>query len=100
LLPREIVRRQKWGFGAPVRSWMRRGLEQTVRTLFEESVLIEEHILEARGTRAYLQHPVPGEELYRPQRIWMLLMLELWARVFLHGKGDKPGFLLPQLARQ
>jgi asparagine synthase (glutamine-hydrolysing) len=100
LLPREIVQRPKWGFGAPVRSWMRRGLEQTVRTLFEESVLLEEHILEAGGTRAYLRHPLPGEDLYRPQRLWMLLMLELWARVFLQGKGDKPGFLLPQLARQ
>src|SRR6185295_16977356 len=44
-LPQEIIRRPKWGFGAPVRNWMRRGLEATVRTLFEESVLIDQRIL-------------------------------------------------------
>ena len=98
LLPPEILRRPKWGFGAPVKNWMKLGLERAVRTVFEDSVLIDEHVLDADGTREYLAERAPGENLYRPQRLWTLLMLEVWAKVFLAGGGTKPSFALPRFS--
>lgn len=84
-LPRQVVDRPKAPFGAPLRSWMRRDLLPMVREyLSEESV----------NRRGYFQYPAikrmidaneSGREDYA-HRLWGLLTLEVWHRIFVDGE--------------
>ncbi|MDP2958848.1 MAG: asparagine synthase (glutamine-hydrolyzing) [Longimicrobiales bacterium] len=82
LLPPEIARRGKWGFGVPLPVWFRTHW----RPLFESRVLAPD----AR-VRAWLE-PEPLERLWREHQgggadhghaLWALLTLETWLR----GRG-------------
>ena len=94
ILPDAILARPKWGFGAPVRAWMQKGLDQTVQTLFRESAAARWELIYLPGVQDYIETPPPGEDRLRSQRLWTLLILELWARVFLEGNGQRPEFIL------
>lgn len=81
LLPDGVLTRGKVGFGAPVDSWMREGLLELTR-----------RILSTRPASRYglfwgLQGPELRDRLRNltPQRIFLLLCLEVWARVALDG---------------
>ena len=84
LLPKEVRKRPKMGFGVPIGEWFRNELSAYVREVlldpqavgrgyFKESALaslIREHV-ERRYDHGY--------------RLWALLMLELWHRQFVDG---------------
>lgn len=88
LIPAEILTRRKMGFPVPVGSWLRNpfgaivdefvtGPRATARTLFEPEIvgrLAEEH----RSGRA--DHGT---------RLWLLINLEIWQRIFLDGEGTE-----------
>lgn len=85
LLPSEIVRRPKMGFGVPIDHWLREDLRELVfdvllapraiqRGYFHQKVverLLNEHVRKVRGWH---------------YQIWNLLMLELWHRMFIDGE--------------
>jgi asparagine synthase (glutamine-hydrolysing) len=79
ILPQEIIQRPKWGFGAPVMHWMQSGLlDQAVR------------LIQTRpADRQHLFWGLRGNELsahfagLSPQKVFALLMLELWFRIFI-----------------
>lgn len=85
VVPREILTRPKMGFPTPVGRWLRGpfqpllqefvcGPRPRARGLFDPAVtrrLVEEH---RKGTRDH------GD------RLWLLLNLEIWQRVFLEGE--------------
>ena len=84
VLPREIVRRPKTGFGVPLRRWMRVELRDVVGELLSPDVL------EARG----IFDPAAVRDLVRADRagridgtytIFAVVCLELWCRLFLDG---------------
>ncbi len=87
LLPPEILARPKQGFGVPIDVWFRGPLKDlafdtllspraTARGLFRPTAvrqLLEEHV-SGRADRHY--------------KLWNLLMLELWHRMFIDTDGD------------
>lgn len=93
VLPAPILTRPKWGFGAPVTAWMQRGLTDRVRALFRDSSAVRHGLVHQAGVQPHLSAVRAGDFLHA-QRQWMLLMLELWARVFLDGHGERPVFTL------
>ena len=94
-LPESILKRQKWGFGAPVKSWMKNGLNQTInRYLTKDSQLVSCGLFEPKALKAYLQTPRSDEFYRRDQRLWSLLILEVWLQVYVRGNGNKPTFTL------
>lgn len=99
ILPREIIEREKWGFGAPVRAWMTRRLLPVVAALYLESKAAEHGILVGPAAQRLLA--LIGTDLRRPrsaQKLWMLLVLEVWARVFLGAGGRQaPTFTLDDM---
>lgn len=98
LLPAAIITRPKCGFGAPVVAWMENGLARRVRALFRNPVTASTGLIDLPRVQAYLDHPPGGESRFmRAQRLWTLLMLELWARVFVEGRGARPDFTLAAL---
>ena len=97
ILPAEILTRPKWGFGAPVTAWMEKGLAEVVGNLYRESKAVDFGLL----TRAGVDNTVAkarGTREQFSQKLWTLLILEVWCRVFSHSKdGSAPNFTLDDL---
>ena len=80
LLPRPILDRGKKGFGAPMTDWLRGGL----RPMLEEALrdLERRALFEPVETRRLLSEHLSGAADHR-DRLFLLLVFELWARRFL-----------------
>ena len=86
LLPPAVLRRRKMGFSVPLDRWFRGCLKDYLR-----EVLLDERTLK----RGYFR-PGPLRELLREHesgkfdhgfKLWSLLILELWQRMFIDGDG-------------
>ncbi|MEW6556589.1 MAG: asparagine synthase (glutamine-hydrolyzing) [Elusimicrobiota bacterium] len=81
-LPKEILHRSKMGFGIPIGKWFR----TEWKNYFKEMVLSDKSI-----NRGYFQREVIEQMFYEHisgkrdhgYRMWALLMLELWHRVYI-----------------
>ena len=89
VVPREILTRRKMGFPVPVGRWLRGAFWPVV----------EEFVLGPRALRRRLFSPVALRRLAQEHRagtaehgdrLWLLVNLEIWQRVFLDGEdvGD------------
>jgi asparagine synthase (glutamine-hydrolysing) len=80
LLPESILKREKQGFGSPLRTWMAGQLNASVRALGSDQSSLRS-ILDA----SYLERLVPellgalDTDWRAPLRLWTLLALEGWA---------------------
>lgn len=90
LVPEEILRRPKQGFGVPLDQWINKQL----RTRMHET------LTEARTrTRGYVEPAYVNTLLAEHERgrrdhagsLWALLMLELWHRTFVDQAGKETG---------
>jgi len=98
LVPREILRRSKMGFPVPVGRWLRGRFRPVV----------EEFVLGPRAAARGFFHPAALRRLAeehlsgardRGDRLWLLVNLEMWQRIFLEGeqpcdvlKKSRPAF--------
>jgi len=89
LLPREVLYRKKMGFGVPINRWLRTDLKQAAHDI----------LLDGRSTgRGYFKREAVEQLLNEhvamradhSYRIWALLWLELWHRMFV-DKSDVLG---------
>ena len=98
-LPPETVWRKKSGMSVPITDWLlgRRPVSSALTEALED--LLGPASLRRRGwfTPAYVNRLRQGrdeaDETRRRrvgERLWTLLMLEAWARVFVDGKGRRP----------
>jgi len=80
LVPASILARRKMGFGVPLTEWLRGSL----RPLLEDamSTLSARGLLESLEIRRLTSEHLSGAADHR-DRLWLLLVLELWARRFL-----------------
>ncbi|MDH4100943.1 MAG: asparagine synthase (glutamine-hydrolyzing), partial [Nitrospirota bacterium] len=84
LLPAEILYRKKMGFGVPIERWIRGELKDMVR----DALLSDRSIKRGYFNRSYVETLVKDHMSKRKDncyRIWTLLMLELWHRMFIDG---------------
>jgi asparagine synthase (glutamine-hydrolysing) len=82
LLPREVVWRQKAGFGAPIRSWLRGALRPMVEELLSAETLKRRGLFRPEEVRRVIEANLSGREDYNLQ-VFQLLTLELWQRAFI-----------------
>jgi len=85
LLPRDILRRKKRGFGTPMGAWLKQELSPLVRGLLSESVV------KNRGLFRFptVQELIAAHETKRvdgTDRLLTLLNLEIWSRLYLDGR--------------
>jgi asparagine synthase (glutamine-hydrolysing) len=88
LLPGSILRRGKMGFGVPLTEWLRGPL----RPLLEDAMatLAGRGLLEPVEIRRLTAEHLSGAADHR-DRLWLLLVLELWARRFARsGASSDP----------
>jgi asparagine synthase (glutamine-hydrolysing) len=85
VVPRAVIRRRKAGFGAPTRMWLRRDLPEMIDDLLSEHAIRQRGYLDPKEVRRLIEQDREGVEDYS-YRVWMLLTLELWHRIFLDGR--------------
>jgi asparagine synthase (glutamine-hydrolysing) len=81
LVPEPILRRRKRGFALPLKRWLRHDLKQMTHDVLQDRTARERGLFEpayVAGLLASLQH-----ESVQVDRIWTMLMLELWFREFI-----------------
>lgn len=86
ILPNEILTRGKMGFGIPIHEWFRNELKR-----YSHEILLSQRCI---GRGYFKKEAMAGllDEHYRGKanhgfRIWTLLHLELWHRIFVEGEG-------------
>jgi asparagine synthase (glutamine-hydrolysing) len=89
LLPAEIVRRRKRGFGLPLRRWMKQDLGGLVREVLLDGTARRRGLFEQREVERLVC--AMDRDRNAPDRVWTLLMLELWFREFIDRPGTAPG---------
>jgi asparagine synthase (glutamine-hydrolysing) len=93
-LPEAIVWRRKYGMGVPSTDWVLGPLAPLAERLLGKQSLDarglfrDEYVATLRAGR-----DEPGETRRRRvgEKLWALMMLEAWLRVFIDGRGRKPG---------
>lgn len=82
LLPPSIQRRGKMGFGVPLSNWFRRELQTFLRdVLFDPRTLARGFFKPSAVQRLFDEHLHARTD--HSHRLWALLCLELWQRLFL-----------------
>jgi asparagine synthase (glutamine-hydrolysing) len=90
-LPKEVANRRKQGFGLALGYWFKGQLGEVAEKLFCESSLVSAGYLSRAGLLSVLnEHRHQGID--HSHRLWMLLNLEMWYRVFIKKDGVKPSW--------
>jgi asparagine synthase (glutamine-hydrolysing) len=84
LLPAEIQRRPKMGFGVPMDSWLRGELRDRTREVLLDPVAIGRGYFRPEAVARLLDEHQSGVTSHG-HRIWALLVLELWHREWVDG---------------
>ncbi len=83
-LPRELIDRKKQGFGFPIAQWMRTELAGCLQRLFRQSRFVELGWFRQETVDTLLAEHLSGTVDHN-FRLWILLNLELWYRLYFEG---------------
>jgi asparagine synthase (glutamine-hydrolysing) len=99
VLPPEVLKQPKAGFGAPVDYWLARDLKEMVNDVLSESRIRKRGLFRPEAVRTFVEGHRRGTHDWSMQ-IWQLLTLELWMQTFLDGGGKRaaPDFIYRQTA--
>ena len=93
-LPRELVWRRKFGMSVPITDWVLGGLAPAMEALLGPRALAQRGLFRADYVGRLRQGQNEPNETRRRragERLWTLAMLEGWLRVFIDGRGQRPG---------
>jgi asparagine synthase (glutamine-hydrolysing) len=82
ILPPEVLWRDKAGFGAPLRHWVRGPLSSIVDEVLSESSLARRGLFDPAGVRGMIAADRAGR-LDAAYTIFGLVSIELWCRMFV-----------------
>ncbi len=82
LLPPSIQRRGKMGFGVPLPNWFRGELQPFLRDILFDSRTLSRGFFEPSAVQRLFDEHVQAKTDHA-HRLWALLCLELWQRMFL-----------------
>jgi asparagine synthase (glutamine-hydrolysing) len=85
-LPDALIDREKQGFGFPLALWMRTDLAPFMRNLFAESRFIDHGIFEGATVHRLLDEHIGGVADHN-FRLWILINLEFWYRLYFEGES-------------
>ena len=100
LVPAAILRRRKHGFALPLRRWMKKDLAPLVHDVLLDGTARARGLFPAQEVERLIK--AVDRDRNAPDRVWTLLMLELWFREFvdrtptgLENGYDRPSELRP-----
>jgi asparagine synthase (glutamine-hydrolysing) len=85
LVPRAILTRPKMGFPTPVGRWLRQASAPLLREFVCGGRAGERGLLEPRGVARLVEEHRRGARDHG-ERLWLLLNLEIWQRIFIDGE--------------
>jgi asparagine synthase (glutamine-hydrolysing) len=83
-LPRAILARKKMGFGCPIDQWLRRELKDLACDTLLSQPARQRGLFRIDYVRRLLDEHCAGRRNHHT-RLWALLMLELWFRMWIDG---------------
>ena len=92
-LPADIVWRRKYGMSVPSTDWLLGPLHDVVDDLLGDAALERRGLFQREFVAGLRKgEPLPGEGRKRRvgEKLWALLMLEAWLRIFIDGRGKRP----------
>lgn len=84
LLPREILHRDKMGFGLPIGEWFRQELKSYVQGVLLDKKCTDRGYFNRETVQRLLDEHILGR-VDHGYRLWILLNLELWHQMFIDG---------------
>ena len=94
VLPAEVLRQRKAGFGAPTDYWLTYDLREMVHDLLSRDRVRRRGFFNPDRVERLLQEHYSGRQEWTLQ-IWQLLTLELWLQRFVDGGGTAESGLDP-----
>jgi len=85
-LPREVIKRKKRGFGAPVGGWLRQDLKPLVHELLSEEQVRQRGLFHWPAVQQLIEDHQEQRSDYT-DHIFALIALETWCRIYLDGSG-------------
>lgn len=82
LVPKEVIYRNKMGFGVPIGNWFRGEMKDFVREALLSQKSLERGIIRSDVLKRYVNEHTNSEQDHAFQ-LWTLLMLELWFQRFI-----------------
>ncbi len=86
-LPEAIFKRRKMGFGVPVSRWFRNELKDYIYEILLDRRTLDRGYFKREGVERLLNDHI-ALRYDHSARIWALLFLEVWFRVFSDREGD------------
>src|SRR4051812_12304550 len=86
-LPRAVIRRKKMGFGIPIDRWLRRELRDLAYDTLTGPAARDRGLMRPDYVVGLLDEHCAGRRNHHT-RLWALLMLELWFRMWIDGSAD------------
>ncbi len=87
-LPREVIYRKKMGFGMPIDEWLRAELKPLAYDTLLSQPARERGLMRPDYVRRLLDEHCAGRRNHHT-RLWALLMLELWFRMWIDGSPEQ-----------
>lgn len=87
LLPPEIARRPKMGFGVPLDRWFRGPLQEELRSTLLDPVALGRGLFRPEAVQLLIDEHVQAKRDHA-YRLWGLMMLELWFRRYLDSSFE------------
>jgi asparagine synthase (glutamine-hydrolysing) len=84
LVPASVIDRRKRGFGLPLRRWMKDDLGAMTRDVLLDRRARQRGLFEPREVERLIG--AMDREHHAPDRVWTLLVLELWFREFIDAR--------------
>ncbi|MFO0427097.1 MAG: asparagine synthase (glutamine-hydrolyzing) [Planctomyces sp.] len=82
LIPPEIQTRKKMGFGVPIDHWFRKELKTLLNDVLLSDRCLSRGLLNPQAVRELVEQHTSGR-VNQAYRLWNLLCLELWQRMYL-----------------
>jgi asparagine synthase (glutamine-hydrolysing) len=86
VLPREVLARPKQGFMIPLARWLRTDLREAMEDLLSGERVRARGLFVAAAVEALKREHLEGMRSHA-DRLWALMMLELWMRQYVDGVG-------------
>jgi asparagine synthase (glutamine-hydrolysing) len=86
-LPPDILKRRKMGFGVPMARWIREDLKNYVYDVLLDRKALQREYFRKEGIEQLLEEHL-SLRYDHSARIWALLFLEVWFRMYIDQKGD------------
>ena len=85
-LPRELIYREKQGFGFPIAIWLRTELRNFLSMLFKQSRFVEMGLFSPTFVKTIYEEHMSGRVDHN-FRLWILLNLEIWYRLYFEDES-------------